>query len=116
MQKGNFIQRILQFAEKKGFWKCDEWANHEQHYVVENELMKVGFADNESSIAVCFSPRVTSKEHFDKRAIPLIKYFLNGIMEEYDVMGRCGPWTSGEISNVDDAIERFGNLDRPAYN
>ena len=106
---------IYCLAEKKGFWRCNEWTRNDLHYIVENDLMKIGFADNQNSVAVCFSPRVTQKELFDKRTIPLIKYFLNGIMTEYDVSGRCGAWTSAEISNVEEAIERFCDFDRPAY-
>ena len=90
---------------KDKFFGIDEWDGKYLHNFLESDTMKIGFADNENSVAICFSPRITNKETYDKRTIPDIKRVIERLLSDgYEVRGRCSAWTSGSITTVNEAI------------
>lgn len=87
------------------FFGIDEWEGRHVHNFLESDTLKIGFADNENSVAVCFSPRITNKYTYDKRTIPDIKRVIERLLSDgYEVRGRCSAWTSGSITTVNEAI------------
>ena len=103
------IKETISYALRdKGFFSIDEWCGNDLKYFLEGDYMKIGLADDDTKLAICFSPRVTSKYRYDKRSINLIKTVISALLkQEYDITGRCSAWTSRYINTPEEAIEKF---------
>lgn len=83
-------------AAGDSFSEIDE-GNDVVRFFLESDLLKIGIADNDTSIAVIFEPRKTVREEFDKRSIRQIERIVNNLMKYYDVRVRTSAWTSGKV-------------------
>ena len=73
-------------------------------YHLENDFVKIGVADNETRIAICFTPRETEDGEFDRRANPCIRRAIRTLMKYYPLYGRAGAWTSFKVSSPEEII------------
>lgn len=97
----------IDFTSKfKSFEVVDDYIDHRNHAILENELFYITLEDNESSVAFKLIQKEPSyylnynienlqKRHFSK----YLEHIKNCLFKQFDKLGiYAGPWTQGVIT------------------